>query len=368
MNEDVKREVEEIDLKIAELKKQRRELLAKLGEGRLSWGAIIAGAFGALMVGLGIIALFAANWDMFGREARAAIAVAPVVACGAVAIAASLRGVRARALWEPLGILWCVSVAAATCLVEQTYQVGGSVPGLVLLVALLMLPAIWTTRAVAPTVLWPILAIVWGGVSSLAAGAGESFALAAKGVALMALSLPAYVAFLRSRPPKSALVSAQIVSGLVYSAGLGILLCITLPLDWEWHEEFFGIMIFWLCAALVAGTGRFFRLPAWGDVALVVAAGAAFPTPGLRDYSVYINYTGYIISLVLMVGVVVYGVRKMRLLFTNVGAATFLWLVLAKFFESEASFTVKGIVLIAAGLALTALNVVLIRLRKGRRA
>lgn len=94
MNEDVKREVEEIDLKIAELKKQRRELLAKLGEGRLSWGAIIAGAFGALMVGLGIIALFAANWDMFGREARAAIAVAPVVACGAVAIAASLRNIR----------------------------------------------------------------------------------------------------------------------------------------------------------------------------------------------------------------------------------------------------------------------------------
>ena len=361
MNEDVKREVEEIDLKIAELKKQRRELLAKLGEGRLSWGAIIAGAFGALMVGLGIIALFAANWDMFGREARAAIAVAPVVACGAVAIAASLNGVRARALWEPLGILWCVSVAAATCLVAQTYQVGGSVPGLVLLVALLMLPAIWTTRAVAPTVLWPILAIVWGGVS-WDAGACKSFALAAKGVALMALSLPAYVAFLRSRPPKSALVSAQIVSGLVYSAGLGILLCITLPLDWGWHDGFLGIMIFWLCAALVAGIGRFFRLPAWGAVALVVVAVAAIPTPLLR-YN-----TGFIISLVLMASVVVYGVRKMRLLFTNVGAATFLWLVLAKFFESEASFTVKGIVLIAAGLALTALNVVLIRLRKGRRA
>lgn len=361
MNEDVKREVEEIDLKIAELKKQRRELLAKLGEGRLSWGAIIAGAFGALMVGLGIIALFAANWDMFGREARAAIAVVPVVACGAVAIAASLRGVRARALWEPLGILWCVSVAAATCLVAQTYQVGGSVPGLVLLVALLMLPAIWTTRAVAPTVLWPILAIVWGGVS-WDAGACKSFALAAKGVALMALSLPAYVAFLRSRPPKSALVSAQIVSGLVYSAGLGILLCITLPLDWGWHDGFLGIMIFWLCAALVAGIGCFFRLPAWGAVALVVVAVAAIPTPLLR-YN-----TGFIISLVLMASVVVYGVRKMRLLFTNVGAATFLWLVLAKFFESEASFTVKGIVLIAAGLALTALNVVLIRLRKGRRA
>ena len=178
----------------------------------------------------------------------------------------------------------------------------------------------------------------------------------------LAPSLPAYVAFLRSRPPKSALVSAQIVSGLVYSAGLGILLCITLPLDWGWHGGFLGIMIFWLCAALVAGIGRFFRLPAWGAVSLVVVAVAAIPTPLLR-YN-----TGFIISLVLMASVVVYGVRKMRLLFTNVGAATFLWLVLAKFFGSEASFTVKGIVLIAAGLALTALNVVLIRLRKGRRA
>ena len=115
MINDKRREVEEIDLKIAELKKRRRELVAELGEGRLSWGAIIAGAFGALMIGLGVIALFAANWDAFGREARAAIAVAPVVACGAVAVTAALKDVKTRALWEPLGILWCISVSAATC-------------------------------------------------------------------------------------------------------------------------------------------------------------------------------------------------------------------------------------------------------------
>ena len=108
MTNDKIREVEEIDLKIAELKKRRRELVAELGEGRLSWGAIIAGAFGALMIGLGVIALFAANWDAFGREARAAIAVAPVVACGAVAVTSALKDVKTRALWEPLGIFWCI--------------------------------------------------------------------------------------------------------------------------------------------------------------------------------------------------------------------------------------------------------------------
>ena len=172
----------------SELKKRRRELLAEMGEGRLSWGAIIAGAFGALMIGLGVIALFAANWDAFGRETRAAIAVSSVIACGAVAIIAALKDVKTRALWEPLGILWCISTAAATCLVAQTYQVGGSVPGLVLLAALLMLPTIWTTRAIAPTVLWPILAIVWAG-ASLNAGARTSTALALRSAAFMALSL-----------------------------------------------------------------------------------------------------------------------------------------------------------------------------------
>lgn len=359
MTNDKKREVEEIDLKIAELKKRRRELVAELGEGRLSWGAIIAGAFGALMIGLGVIALFAANWDAFGREARAAIAVAPVVACGAVAVTAALKDVKTRALWEPLGILWCISVSAATCLVAQTYHVGGSVPGLVLLVALLMLPAIWTTRAVAPTVLWPILAIVWAGVSRNA-GAHASTALALKSAAFMAVSLPAYVSFVRSRPPRAALVAGQIASGLVYSLGLGIMLCMTLPLGW--YDAAVCVAIFWLSSALVAGAGRLFGLPAWGRVALVVAAGAAFPTPFIRELAVYP------IALAIMVCVVACGIRKASLFLTNVSAATFLWLVVAKFFASHAPFTVKGIVLIAAGLVLTALNVAMVRIRKSRRA
>lgn len=352
-----RREVEEIDIKIAELKKRRKELVAELDERRLSWGAIIAGAFGALMIGLGVIALFAANWDVFNRSARAAIAIFPVLVCGIVAVVAAVKDVKAKALWDPLGILWCVSIAAATCLVAQTYQVGGSVPGLILLVALLMLPTIWTTRAVVPTVFWPIMAIVWGGVSR-DAGECASISLAMKAAALMALSLPAYLAFLRSRPPKPVLVSAQTVSGFNYSFGLGVLFCVTLSPG----SGFTGVLIFWLCAALVAGFGLVFKLPVWGAVALLVAAGAAFPTPFFHEL------TGYIVALVLMSLVVVYGIRKMHLLFTNVGAATFLWLVVSKFFESHASFTLKGIVLVVAGLVLTAMNVLLVRSRKKRSA
>ena len=43
-----------------------------------------------------------------------------------------------------------------------------------------------------------------------------------------------------------------------------------------------------------------------------------------------------------------------------------LWLILAKFFASRADFTVKGLVLISAGIMLAVLNVVLVRMKKRR--
>lgn len=360
MNQDeIRSEVAEIDLKIGELKKRRKELLAMLGEGSLSWGALILGGFGALMIGLGVIALFAANWDEFGREARAAIALAPVVACGATAVWARSREVKSRALWESLGIFWCISVAAATCLVAQTYQVGGSVPGLVLLVAFLMLPVIWVTRAATPMALWPIMPIVWV-FTCRKAGASESVALAAKGVALMAVSLPAYIAFLRSRPPKAALLSVQVVTGLVYSLGLGILLSESYPISYGNVSGF--VCVFWGCAAVVSAAGCVFSLPAWGIVGAVVAAGAAFPTPFFGCTSTYVA------ALAIASGIIAYGVCKLRLGFANVGAVALLWLVLAKFFESDVPFTLKGLTLIGSGVAFVALNVVLVRIRKGRRS
>ena len=232
-------------------------------------------------------------------------------------------------------------------------------PGLVLLVAPLMLPVIWVTRAAAPMALWPIMAIVWTISSIGIGGGGRSIALAVKGVALMALSLPAYIVFLRSNPRKAALVTVQVVTGLVYSFGLGLLVSAALPLRYDGTSY---VYVFWLCAALVVGAGKMFALPVWGMAGTIVAAAAAFPTPVLH------NGCAYFIALALVGGMIAYGVSRLRIGFANIGAVTFLWLILAKFFESRVSFTVKGVVLIASGLALTALNVALVRIRKARRA
>ena len=323
-------------------------------ESKISWGAMLAGGFGALMIGLGVIALFAANWDCFGRGERAAISVAPLLACGIVALIAARRGVKSMLIWEPLGILWTIATGAAACLVAQTYQVGGSVPGLILFVALLMLPVVWISRSVMAMALWPILAIVW--TFAQRDIHPSSFTLGFEGLGLMALSLPAYLVFIRREPGKVALVTGQLVTGFVYSLGAAILLLRAWPLGWNHSNA--SVLIFWGCSAMIAGAAAVFKLPVWPIVATLVASGAAMVTGVDRDSSLYV------VSLVLALGVLAYGVRKLKLSYANIGAALLLWLILAKFFASHLDFTVKGLVLILSGAAITVLNVVFIRLRK----
>ena len=318
---------------------------------RFSWGAMVASGFGAFMIGLGVIALFAANWDALGRGARAAVAIAPVVLCGLAAFVAARRNWQSRLFWEPLGIAWFVLTGAATCLVAQTYQIGGSVPQLILLMGALTLPVVWVTRAVVPMGLWPVLAIVWAFNHH-----GFSNAVAWGGVAFMACSLPGYVAFVRGKPGKAAFVVGQLLTGLVYSFGLALMLVRTFSVFHLWN----GVLTFWGCCALVGMAAVVFKLPVWSFVATVVAVCAAVPCP-------FEHASGlYVLALCLAAGIVAWGVAKVRLARTNLGAVLLFWLILAKFFESRVDFTVKGVVLIFAGLLLTGLNIAFIRYKKAR--
>ena len=327
-------------------------------DSKVSLGARIAGIFGALLIGLGVIALFAANWDVFGRGVRAALALAPVVLCGVLALVASRKGWTSMSLWEPLGIVWCIATGAAACLIAQTYQIGGTVPDLILFVALLCLPVVWVTRAVVPMAVWPVFVIAWGIAMKLTGY--TAWPLAVWSLGLMALSLPAFVAFVRRKPGRIALKAGQSMTGFIYSFGTGILLLYALlPTSAIIYGAEIFIVIFWLCAAVVLLAGVYFKLPFWITPALLVATGAAmaaaFAWIGL-----------YVAALALAVGVVYAGVRRMKLSTVNLGAALFLWLVLVKFLESRLPFTGKGIVLIGAGVALVALNVYMLRLKKRR--
>jgi len=330
-------------------------LLARypVNESRIGLGAIIAGAFGALLIGLGIIAIFAANWDCLDRGMRAVVSVAPVAVCGMVALVAKSKDWKSMALWEPLGILWFISVVAASCLVAQTYQVGGSVPGLVLFVAALTLPVVWTTRSVGAMIAWPVLPIVWAFSSMDGLWHAKEATIAAEALLMMAASLPAYVAFIRRNPPRASLVIGQIGSGLAYSFGAGLVVCRCFTMSDG------CVPVFWICAAAVLGAAKLWKLPVWTEIAVIVAACAGIPTP-------FLEVGLYALALVLAIAVATWGIVRMRIFLTNMGLALLLWLILAKFFESRIDFTIKGLVLIASGVLLAVLNVFLVRAKKRR--
>lgn len=334
-------------------------LLARypVSQSKLSLGAVLAGSFGALLIGLGIIALFAANWDCFNRAWRAAISVAPMVFCGMLALLASVKHWKARAFWEPLGILWSVAIIAAACLVAQTYQVGGNIPGFVFFVALLVLPVVWFTQSVAMMSVWPVFAIVWSGCANEAEG--ESWGLVFKSLGLLALSLPAYLAFLRRKPSGFALGLGQFSTGLFYSAGAAMLFLASAPRDFVSVES--GILIFWAFSAVVLLAGVFFKLPFWVFIAVFSAANAAIASIGG-------GLPLYVVSLLLAIAVTAFGVYKVSQSYTNVGAGLFLVLIVAKFFESKLDFTVKGLILIASGVVLTVLNIAMAKIKKRRMA
>ena len=330
-------------------------------EGKASWGILLAGAFGAFLVGLGIIALVAANWDCFGKVARVGVSALPLAGCGIAALWAGAKGKTGAAVMESLGVLWLGAVAAAAVVVAQTYQVGDSVAGLLLFIAVLAYPALWATRGRIAVLAWTVFALVWMFVQC--DESGETAVLALGGAAgIVMLSAAAWVFAVRSWPEGGLTASVRAGMGLAYAFGVPLAMVVT----WPWHfraASYFGF--FFAGAALVGVAGWLTRHRAWCVAGTLVAAGTAVPTFLTREFgaptTMLVWYSG---SLVYAALLAVRGIVRRDLWLLNVGVLLEAWLVLAKFFESDVDFTVKGIVLIAAGAAVWGVNVWLVRIRK----
>jgi hypothetical protein len=254
------------------------------------------------------------------------------------------------AVWEPLGIIWCISTGAAACLVAQTYQVGGSVPGFILFAALLSLPVVWLTGSATATAFWPVYAISYSFAAENAEGA--SFMLLFKSLAFMLLSVPAYVSFLRRNPSLAALSAVQMVTGLVYCIGVPLIVLSSLGNFCSLED---GILyIFWAGSALVWMLGIGFKLLRWPFIAVLVATVTAMFSP-------FSDNIQFALSILMAFVCTWYGSVKAKLSYMNVGVALLLWLIMAKFFESEVSFTIKSLAFVCAGAVLTVVNVLMLR-------
>ena len=115
----------------------------------------------ALLVGLGVITVVAANWSFHSRFAKTASAFLPLAACVALWIAGMRKNWKSRAFLEPLGVLWTASIVFAHALVGQIYQVSGRDDQFALSSALLALPVVYATRAFAPALAYFVGLFAW---------------------------------------------------------------------------------------------------------------------------------------------------------------------------------------------------------------
>jgi len=124
--------------------------------GRLA--VLIFGILGAVLIGAGIILVLGHNWDNLTRPVRAVLSFLPLVLAQCLSLWAVTRRPASAAWRESTAALQFLMIGASISLVAQTYNISGDLPAFILTWTLLGLPLIYLMNAVIPALfyLWGI--------------------------------------------------------------------------------------------------------------------------------------------------------------------------------------------------------------------
>jgi uncharacterized membrane protein len=115
---------------------------------------IIFGVLGALLIGAGIILVLAHNWDDLSRPVRAGLSFLPLVLAQGLAAWVMFNRPQSVAWREGVGALLFLMIGASISLVAQTYNISGDLPRFILTWSLLGLPLVYLLNAVVPALLY----------------------------------------------------------------------------------------------------------------------------------------------------------------------------------------------------------------------
>ena len=126
------------------------------------WGLIVFATAGAVVVGLGVILLFAYNWDAIPKPGKLALIFGAIVAAHAGAIKLLAGDGWKPKLGEALSVLGTMFYGAGIWLVAQVYNIDEHYPNGFLFWALGALAMAWALRSTANGLLAAVLLVVWG--------------------------------------------------------------------------------------------------------------------------------------------------------------------------------------------------------------
>lgn len=181
------------------------------------WATAIVAILGVLLIGGGIILIFAYNWDDLSRAWRTVLSFAPLVLAQLIYGYAFFRRQDSPAWKEGASTFLFLMIGACIALISQTYHIAGTMDEYLLSWALLSIPLMYLMNASLPAVLY-LTGIAWW-----ATYRGDSATVAYWG--LLAAAMPHL--YLQVRPRRSPLRRNV----------LGWALTITFPIAWFWIIE-----------------------------------------------------------------------------------------------------------------------------------
>ncbi len=393
----------------------------------LHWAIIAFAVLGSLLIGAGIILLFAHNWDELGRNIRALLSFAPVIAGSILSVVALARN-RGVALRESAGIFHSLAVGASIALIGQTYHISSSAPAFLLTWTLLILPLPFLLNSTGSLLVYLGLICGWSGTAQHHYGQAAGFWLlmlpaigklsgafraqqhapetlvSILGV-LITLAISTGMVFERTMPglwivAYSALLSCSALFGVLYYGerdgwnnppklfgiiGIAMLAYVFTWSDmwrdigWDhvrsgWQHKSWGL---WVDGTVTAGF-----LAGWITMAVIsfrqrsieTIAIAVFPIIGTACFFVgsapgnQANALNAVIfnAFMLFYGLmyIIQGCRNSKLRQLNGGMAVLSLLLVTRFFDDDFGFLARGIVFIVLGACFLAVNLVMARRKK----
>ncbi len=392
------------------------------GKGRFV--LILFGALGALLIGSGIILLLAHNWDELSRAARTVLSFVPLLIGQALAGWTLARKNESVAWREGAATFLMLAIGASISLIGQTYHISGDLGKFLLTWMLLSMPLVYLLGATAPAILylwgitawagvrqyeaghalffWPLAALViphfwqtvkenrygiravwlaWGISLSLCVATGIVLEGALAGLWIVVYSgLFAVLFLVGSSYFGESSTLWQRPFQTFGAAGIAVLaLLFTYKWPWEkigWANYRTGaafhavaaIFDYVLAAALVLVTLYFLfgQMHHWqistllfGVVPIISIIGYVFTASSTNEAFALILFNLYLFALGLITTIT--GIRNSQLGSVNAGMLILAALIVARFFDSDLGFVIRGLAFILVGIGFLLTNWMIIR-------
>jgi len=208
-------------------------------KNRMQMALTIFGVAGAVCMGLGILLLFAYNWDDLSRFQRTSLAFVPLILSNIFMAWAIFSKKESVAIREGLSVFNMLSIGGAIALISQIYHLPGDIDSFLLTWMLLSVPLVYIVSASLPAVLYLIGITTWAAMSQISGGHALLF------WPLLALIFPHYLKHIKADPYASRPVWLSSALCLCLSVAIGISLEKVIPGLWiVVYSSFYCILFF----------------------------------------------------------------------------------------------------------------------------